>query len=335
MMMKRLMLILVAALPSALFAGTICQKTSQVCSQPAQTRIIDGVSIYRDCWQYTNSYNCLGTSTTNTCQPLKNAGCTQAGSKCVAFDPTGVCASYEQTYRCMTASGTSTPVTTCGNSMTCINGSCFNTASVPNQDFALAATQLNVLQAAGQDINAADMQIFKGQALGCSKAFLAFSDCCGDSGWGLNLNLSSCSDQEKLLVQDAREGRCHQIGSYCANTTFFGVCTSTHVNWCCFNSKLSRIVNEQGRPQLGKGWGSVENPDCSGFSPTQLQSLDFAAMDLSEFYNDVMAKAKAMDPTQTTQNVTNRITNYYNTGTHSITADQAAPYDPSLAPPIK
>jgi conjugal transfer mating pair stabilization protein TraN len=47
---------------------------------------------------------------------------------------------------------------------------------------------------------------------------------------------------------------------------------------------LARIVNEQGRVQVGKGWGGAQNPDCSGFSVEQLQRLDFAAMDLSEFY---------------------------------------------------
>jgi conjugal transfer mating pair stabilization protein TraN len=47
---------------------------------------------------------------------------------------------------------------------------------------------------------------------------------------------------------------------------------------------LARIVNEQGRVQIGKGWGGAQSPDCSGFTVAQLQTLDFAAMDLSEFY---------------------------------------------------
>ena len=47
---------------------------------------------------------------------------------------------------------------------------------------------------------------------------------------------------------------------------------------------LARIVNEQGRAQVGKGWGNAKTPDCSGFAVAQLKSLDFAAMDLSEFY---------------------------------------------------
>jgi conjugal transfer mating pair stabilization protein TraN len=47
---------------------------------------------------------------------------------------------------------------------------------------------------------------------------------------------------------------------------------------------LARIVNEQGRLQVGKGWGTAQSADCSGFTVAQLQSLDFAAMDLSAFY---------------------------------------------------
>jgi conjugal transfer mating pair stabilization protein TraN len=60
---------------------------------------------------------------------------------------------------------------------------------------------------------------------------------------------------------------------------------------CCFNSMLARIVNEQGRGQIAKGWGSAQSPDCSGFTIAQLQSLDFARMDLSEFYASLVAKS--------------------------------------------
>lgn len=332
--LQPVLILLLSLAGSALAGPATCIKKGVVCLSPNETRIIDGLSVYRDCWLYQDSYECLGSDTTNTCQTLKAAGCSQTGSTCVAWDPSGACASYEQAYRCMTAPGTSTQVTTCGNTMTCVDGNCFSAASVPNQDFALAATHLNVLQAAGEDFDSDNFQIFKGRRLGCSKKFLSFSDCCGDKGWGQDLNIASCSEEEKMLVQDARAGRCHLVGSYCSNKTILGICTMTRLNWCCFNSKLARIFNEEGRPQLGKGWGTVEDPDCSGFTPEQLQSLDFSAMDLSEFYSDVMARTKGLDIDQLQQNVTDRITNYYDTGTHSITVDQAAPYDSSLAPSV-
>jgi len=37
------------------------------------------------------------------------------------------------------------------------------------------------------------------------------------------------------------------------------------------------------RPRLGR----AESPDCSGFTIAQLQSLNFAQMDLSEFYAEI------------------------------------------------
>jgi len=102
------------------------------------------------------------------------------------------------------------------------------------------------------------------------------------------LSLTSCNEEEARL--DLREGArvCHTIGSYCSSCfRVLGACVSCieHTTGkCCFNSMLARIVNEQGRAQIGKGWGGAESPDCSGFTIAQLQSLDFARMDLSEFY---------------------------------------------------
>jgi conjugal transfer mating pair stabilization protein TraN len=102
------------------------------------------------------------------------------------------------------------------------------------------------------------------------------------------LSLTSCNEEEARL--DLREGArvCHTIGSYCSSCIrVLGACVSCierTTGKCCFNSMLARIVNEQGRAQIAKGWGDARNPDCSGFSVTQLQTLNFAAMDFTEFY---------------------------------------------------
>jgi conjugal transfer mating pair stabilization protein TraN len=102
------------------------------------------------------------------------------------------------------------------------------------------------------------------------------------------MSASSCDEEEGKLAMKEGAGLCHAVGTYCSSCIrVFGSCVSciTHTTRkCCFNSMLARIVNEQGRSQVGKGWGSAQNPDCSGFTVAQLQSLDFAAMDLSEFY---------------------------------------------------
>jgi len=51
---------------------------------------------------------------------------------------------------------------------------------------------------------------------------------------------------------------------------------------------LSRIINEQGRSQVGRGWGDAKNPQCGGFTIAELQSLRFDVMDFSEFYASIV-----------------------------------------------
>jgi conjugal transfer mating pair stabilization protein TraN len=78
------------------------------------------------------------------------------------------------------------------------------------------------------------------------------------------------------------------VGSYCSSRLpIIRVCIETTESYCCFNSRLARILNEQGRAQLGRGWGGAESPDCSGFTVAQLQALDFSRMNLAEFYAEI------------------------------------------------
>lgn len=102
----------------------------------------------------------------------------------------------------------------------------------------------------------------------------------------------SCEPEEDTLAMKEGARLCHSVGTYCSSCIrILGRCVSciTHTTAkCCFNSVLARVVNEQGRQQVGKGWGTAQAPDCSGFTIAQLQSLDFAAMDLSEFYASIV-----------------------------------------------
>jgi conjugal transfer mating pair stabilization protein TraN len=102
------------------------------------------------------------------------------------------------------------------------------------------------------------------------------------------MSMMSCNEDEGKLAMKEGARLCHTIGTWCSSCfRVLGVCVSCvehTTSKCCFNSMLARIVNEQGRAQVGKGWGGAESPDCSGFTVAQLQTLDFARMDLSEFY---------------------------------------------------
>lgn len=103
--------------------------------------------------------------------------------------------------------------------------------------------------------------------------------------------LISCTQDEQMLGMKRGQNLCHFAGSYCsAKIPIIKTCIETTESYCCFNSRLARIINEQGRGQLGKDWGSGESPNCSGFTADQLQTLDFGTMDLSEFYAEIIPK---------------------------------------------
>lgn len=106
------------------------------------------------------------------------------------------------------------------------------------------------------------------------------------------MSMMSCDQDEGLLAMKEGARLCHSLGSYCSSCIrVLGHCVSCierTTGKCCFNSVLARIINEQGRQQFGKSWGEAKAPDCSGFTVAQLQAMNFAAMDLSEFYASIV-----------------------------------------------
>jgi conjugal transfer mating pair stabilization protein TraN len=112
-------------------------------------------------------------------------------------------------------------------------------------------------------------------------------------------------------------GMCHYINSYCKKKWPLVGCVQEAEVFCCFNSKLARIIQEQGRPQLKSfnpnPWGVATddgpgNADCRGFTSTEFQMLDFSKMDLSEYLGDITTQVQSAIQ----QNVSGKINSYYN-----------------------
>ena len=274
--------------------ASLCAQPTRVCTAPDETRNIASVDVYRDCWAYENSYECAAPSTTEEdyCSALRDRGCIQTGSQCTGMLDNGLCESYEQTYQCETSPGTSTEVMDCGGQTLCMDGGCFDTSYEPSNDLGQAASIVGALDEASEDFDVNTNEIFKGEDLRCNKSMVGFSNCCKTDGWGQDIGLAQCSTNEQRLALSRQGGLCHYIGSYCSNDTFFG-CTSRAYTYCCFKSKLARIIHEQGRVQFGINWGSDQNPNCDGITIEQLQALDFSLIDFSEFYADVMEDANS------------------------------------------
>lgn len=261
-----------------------CSYVSKVCSQGPGTRVIDGVSVTRDCWEYTYTYSCTHPSQ-NNCGPLRARGCVQVKSDCKQ-QIGKACVVYTQTYQCKGDPSTTTEIRG-GHTPFCLDGHCRDQSFEANDELMPSLAQLSLLK----DMQGVfDGMLFKGTDNRCSKATLSFKDCCGSGrGWGVKLGLAGCHADEKALQIKRQKGLCHFIGTYCSKREkLTKICLQKKSTYCCFGSKLLRTFHEQGRAQIGMNWGSADAPLCRGFTVEELQRIDFSKLDLHEVFEDLM-----------------------------------------------
>ncbi|WP_420061081.1 conjugal transfer protein TraN (plasmid) [Aliarcobacter butzleri] len=139
---------------------------------------------------------------------------------------------------------------------------------------------------------AGQLYIFNGEDKRCrskDKLFgLTGGGCCDKDK--VFMGLIGCKDKEKILAKKRKNDVCYYVGDYCSKKIPLLGCIQTSESYCCFNSKLARIIHEQGRPQLKMEWGSPESPNCKGFTPDEFQKLDFSKIDFTEFAKDIQQK---------------------------------------------
>ena len=129
----------------------------------------------------------------------------------------------------------------------------------------------------------------------------------------------SCEQQEQILAMRRGQNLCHEVGTYCSKKLpIVKICIEKTKSYCCYNSRLARIINEQGRAQIGKGWGSAESPNCAGLTQEEFAMIDFSRIDLSEFTSEIMANIKMPDVGSMGQQVQSavqqKVQNYYQRG---------------------
>lgn len=122
---------------------------------------------------------------------------------------------------------------------------------------------------------------------------------------------TGCEPTDIMTAGQVKSGRCHFVGDYCEKKWALVGCVQQAKGYCCFNSMLARIINEQGRPQLSVfgptgGWGEANKPECRGLTPDEFQALDFHKIDLSEYF-DVVQKDLDAKIQASQQNITNSI----------------------------
>ena len=143
------------------------------------------------------------------------------------------------------------------------------------------------------DTSGAEVTIFKGKRYRCDLNLASFvQNCCSKTG----LFKGSCPESTKELRARRDDARsCHYVGVH--KKKVLGVTLKKRKVYCCFNSKMARVIHEQARGQLiqkglwgtaeNGGWGSAKNPRCGGMTASQFQQIDFDAVDFSEIYGDL------------------------------------------------
>lgn len=283
------------------------------CIEPGSTKtvVVEGkpYQVTQACWKYKDTYMTQAADN-GTCKTyMNNPACTLASRTCAftAEDGSGCLHEYA-TYSCETR--TSGQVMICGGDTFCLDGDCERAQNGKNNDFAPVVSALAALAAAGKDvaaINSANVRAFTGSAKFCKKFAAGFSNCCKDGGWGQDVGLASCSSEEKALGKAKENKLTVSIGEFCSKKVL-GVCLEKKRGYCQFDSKLAQIVQQQGRNgQLHIGFGKASSPDCRGITQTELQQINFEALDFSNFFDDLQKNKKIPDNDTLTKRVREEI----------------------------
>ena len=165
------------------------------------------------------------------------------------------------------------------------------------------------------DTSGGKVTIFKGKRYRCDLNLAGFiQNCCRKKG----LFSGACPASTKELRARRDDARaCHYVGIH--KKKVLGITLKKRKVYCCFNSKMARVVHEQGRGQLiekglwevaeNGGWGRAKNPLCGGMSARQLQEIDFDAVDFSEIYADLLDEADIPELSSSTQSTEEGIEN--------------------------
>lgn len=292
---------------AGLATDATCSAPKEVCTDSApQTRTIEGVSITQDCWGWVRTYGCAAFTPDSDCGPLEDLGCTFRRKACLSED--APCSMWERVYSCPIPDAPQQPTQyICDADVVCMDGSCETITREPNTEFKDAAVALQAMGQVGKELDPENLTLFGGERLTCAKTIFGAINCCVPRGLPL---IGGCDAEDRLLKERRENGLCHYVGTYCSARTL-GVCTKKREAHCCFASKLSRILQVEGRRQLGLPWADPKEEACAGLTIDQFAQLDLSQMDFSEVYAEFTEAARLPDNLATIDQMKQRITQYY------------------------
>ncbi len=278
----------------------------------SEMRRIEGQSIFRDNWGRQLFFSCEPNAH-SPCAELRAQGGTLIKKGCLKENRFGECDLWEKTYDLGKKAAFHEETHLFGeDEIWGLNGS-FDSSYDKNNEIATAVSTLSIFSDVKKELENSgrgfgkDVEIFRGEKMQCQCSFIqgALYDCCKKmEGLAISTYLARCNVEEQSLAERRHNGQCHHVGSRKENLQ-----TQTTQVFCCFSTKLARILHEQGREQLSIKWGKADSPECRGFSLTELQQIDFTKIDLSDAIENV-----SIDKEELLKKVRSTIDNLQSTG---------------------
>ncbi len=285
-----------------------CTLLKQDCTDTTPEKTINGKPVKRSCWSERLALVCKHNSR-GDCAKLRSKNCDLIEKRCLQEGENG-CLLWELSFKCYTK--LIKTFQTGSTDASCLSSEDWLVEYNPNNSLPEITSKLSVFEEieremkAGQ-VSAEKIEIFDAKKMKCSKSIASavMYDCCfSHSGLAKKAGLAKCTFDEIALAELREQGVCYYVGHYPEET--LGIKSADKHVYCCFKTKLARIVNEKARKQLDKDWGSAKHPDCSGFSIDELARLDFSKLDLSEIAEDY-AKKMPNDLQERLQNFQDRL----------------------------
>jgi|GEM_PF-2451563 len=283
-----------------------CHDTPQVCVSSG-VRNINDVDTHRPCWDFSYKKTCnypLQYAQKDQCSNFLQCYIV-ADRECLLRDVLGMCVSQKREFSCKRQIDVMVPVEKlrtglkekaglesllCKGDIPCLDGNCVDKSYELNNEMMESVSKLYALSQA-KSKGARDPKLFEGQSLHCTKKATEYSSCCklGEgSGWGHNLG-AHCSKSEQQLAEYRKRKRCVYVGK--SGKGGISAKPVKH-HYCCWDNMLNKVLQVEGRKQLGMNFGSGGNTDCRGLTIDELMRLDFTKMDFSEFVLEITKQMK-------------------------------------------
>lgn len=253
-----------------------CHLVSSAVVDGASTRNIHGLAVFRDYWSKNLVYSC-NDSTYSDCTPLIEQGSIFVRKRCVKSNLMGGCDEWEKTYDVGKKKAWIEEIYHFeeGKEIPGLTGE-FDRSLDHEKKASDLPKVLSVMSLfsnlAQKDVEKTDSgeltNLYPGAPFSCRCRSFDL-DCCQSSAKEdqIEEQMKECTQEEKELAALREQQRCIYLGTKNDLTNQ----TTEHL-YCCFASKISRIVQEQVREKGALAWMQDGEPQCRGLTPEEITS---------------------------------------------------------------